>query len=104
MISAPKIHNKAPFMLFYSSGTQVLLHCNATGIPQPTIAWYKLEEGKGGVHSVKVPAVLSRDDIGILTLKFHWIYEAWDVGIYTCLATNKYGSDMMHKYVCIGSK
>ena len=36
------------------------------------------------------------------TLEFYWIGETWNVGIYTCIASNKYGSHIMHKYICTG--
>lgn len=94
-------------MFFFTAGTWVLVDCNVTGNPQPTIKWYKLEVNQDEVRSYRVPQYYFYNRMGQNengTLEFSWIVETWDVGIYTCVATNKYGSDVMHKYVCVGSE
>ena len=79
--------------------------CNATGNPPPTIKWYKLEVAEDEVRSFRLlkygnPQLKQH---GNGTLEFANIHS-WDMGMYSCLATNKYGSDVMHKYICVGSE
>ena len=93
-------------MLFFTSETQAFLHCQVTGNPPPTIKWYKLKAEQDEVRSYRVPEYgnlrIKQYDNG--TLGFHWIYQRLDWGVYTCMASSKYGSDVMHKYVCVGSE
>ena len=111
-LSAPVIHNKAPLMLFFTHGMREFIPCNVTGTPRPRISWYKLEINakQGEVNSYRIPRYdpslhfTSHEEGAGGALEFYWVDEERDVGIYTCMATNKYGSDVMYKYVCIGSK
>ena len=93
-------------MVFFQSNTLVRVDCNVTGNPQPTIKWYKLGVMEDEIHSFRVPPIynLRIQQLGNGTLSFANIHDTWDVGIYSCLASNKYGSDVMHKYICIGSE
>ena len=90
-------------MVFFQSNTLVHVYCNVTGNPQPTIKWYKLGVTEDEVRSFRVHPfyVFHIDEFVNGTLS---ILVDVDMGIYSCLATNKYGSDVMHKYICIGSK
>ena len=90
-------------MVFFQSNTLVHVYCNVTGNPQPTIKWYKLGVTEDEVRSFRVHLfyVFHIDEFVNGTLS---ILVDVDMGIYSCLATNKYGSDVMHKYICIGSK
>lgn len=106
-LSAPMIHNKAHFMLYFKKGLRTLLYCNVSGNPRPIIKWYKLEVNRDEANSYRVPleqqyyVTMEQHEDG--TLEFYWI-DDWNVGIYTCIATNKYGTDVMHKYICVGSE
>lgn len=105
-LSAPNIINKAPYMLHFMAATQAFLHCQATGNPSPIIRWYKLEVKYDRLFSQGVP---ESGDQRIYhhsngTLEINQLNETWDGGIYTCLAVNFYGSDTMHKYICIGGE
>ena len=93
-------------MVFFQSNTLLSVDCNVTGNPQPTIKWYKLGVMEDEVCSFRVPQYMNLriKQFGNGTLSFANILDPVDAGIYSCLATNKYGSDVMHKYFCAGSE
>ena len=84
-------------MLLCVTDTLVSVYCNATGNLPPTTKWYKLEVyvAEDEVRFFRLlkygnPQLKQR---GNGTLEFANIH-AWDMGMYSCLATDKHGSEV----------
>ena len=64
------------------TGLSVVLECPATGNPQPKIEWFR----DNAIISNSARTEVGDDK---LTIR-HW--EIFDDGVYTCKATNQFGS------------
>ncbi|XP_074654070.1 hemicentin-1-like [Tubulanus polymorphus] len=67
----------------FARGDSAALFCEAMGIPQPNITWYKGDQALDELTMVQ----MSGGELYILTI------EEQDEGDYTCVATNDAGSD-----------
>lgn len=68
-----------------NSGTNVVLHCDAEGTPDPFIFWSRDD------HTLKYTSRIYLDTDN-KTLNIDHIKES-DAGLYTCVAENSLGSD-----------
>lgn len=68
-----------------NSGTNIVLHCDAEGIPKPTIFWLKDDQQLKYTSRI----YLATDN---KTLNIDHIKET-DAGLYTCVSENILGSD-----------
>jgi len=83
VLSPPKFDKVPPKRILTLKGTALSITCLASGIPEPSITWYK--NGKRVVDS----EMTKLNGLGLLTLKKP---QPVDAGIYQCIAANKAGS------------
>ena len=77
MISLPQFTVKPPARIRGSIGTNMTLHCSATGDPQPVISWKR--------QGSQLPVGRSQQIDGSLIIRD---FQKDDAGIYVCVATS----------------
>ncbi|EYC10055.1 hypothetical protein Y032_0057g2742 [Ancylostoma ceylanicum] len=82
-LKAPKFHMPLANPRQIPEGTEMILTCVVSGIPQPSITWFKDGERLIGKHT--------KYENGVCTLTIHHTTVA-DAGSYTCEAENDHGS------------
>ena len=92
--ASPKFDKVPPKRILTLKGTELSITCLASGIPEPSITWYK--NGKRVVES----EMTKLNGFGLLTLKKP---QTEDAGIYQCIAANKAGSLSHSTFVFLGN-
>ncbi|CAG9531265.1 unnamed protein product [Cercopithifilaria johnstoni] len=82
---SPPIINMWTDSRFERSGATVQLFCRVYETPRPNITWYNEENSK--LNDVKKYKILSNGDLIIYDTQWE------DLGVYVCIASNKYGQD-----------
>ena len=78
-----------------ASGDPITMTCSASGIPRPTVRWYKLSENSNLPLPASVNHQISVDLIGAIVLSSHLTISVTlldDVASYFCAANNIIGS------------
>ncbi|CAI9717186.1 hemicentin-1-like [Octopus vulgaris] len=89
----PKIIVRPPEKMHVYSGLIFLLTCQATGIPTPTVHWYR--NGKQITKNNSRFSILTSSDL-MVTLA-----RPSDTGLYSCEVTNNQGVDMASSFVTV---
>ena len=84
------------------TGSQLLLHCEASGDPPLSIRWTKSDRVLDDVRFRQL-SISSPKNNQILELNVSRV-EVGDGGVYICLATNAFGSDATHIRLIVKGK
>ncbi|XP_035232059.1 Down syndrome cell adhesion molecule-like protein Dscam2 [Stegodyphus dumicola] len=90
-VTSPPVWKKEPYDLSTMQGESEIIHCEATGVPTPSMKWMKGEKGMEEILSDDISSNIKSLLNGTLLLSK---VEASMEGSYTCTADNDFGAPL----------